>query len=326
MRGVASLMVFCIHVLVTTPNMGVDSLSWYYYPLGSAGVDIFFVISGFIITMVAQKSATEDNPAIHFAVRRMIRIYPIYWIVFFIAVIASNFIFLSPPIEPRPLWMKALLLTDRNDKILAAWSLAYEIYFYAVVTILLLTLRRHITQAIATWCILSLGVIIYVYRFQPSWVWTIPFNTLVVEFMFGVLVATAFRKDFLPLGVSSVFVGAAGLLMGGEAIRHYEMQILPPWWRIACFGIPATLLIYGLVSVERRQGWVMHPLWQRLGDASYSLYIWHQLILFSLLAVWQRTGLIHRIPGPLSLLIWAPIAFTIEFSLTTILNFLSLDG
>jgi peptidoglycan/LPS O-acetylase OafA/YrhL len=92
------------------------------------------------------------------------------------------------------------------------------------------------------------------------------------------------------------------------------MQALPPWWRVACFGIPAALLIYGLVAVERRRGWVMHPLWQKLGDASYSLYIWHQLILFSLLAVWQHTRLINHIWGPVSLLIWAPIAFAVGVS------------
>ena len=315
MRGVASLMVFCIHVLVTAPNMGVDNLSWYYYPLGCAGVDIFFVISGFIITIVAPKSASQASPAIHFAVRRIIRVYPVYWVVFFIAVVMSNFIFLSPPaVEPRPLWMKAFLLTLFNDKILAAWTLVFEVYFYFVVTILLIIFRKYIYISIVVWGILSLIAILYASWFLPLWLWTIPVCPLIIEFLFGILVATALKKGYLPFGVTAVLVGMVGLLMGGEAIRHYNMQILPPWWRVACFGTPAAFLIYGLVAVERRRGWAMHPLWQKLGDASYSLYIWHQLILFSLLALWQNTGLISRIPGPLSLMIWAPIAFTIGVS------------
>jgi exopolysaccharide production protein ExoZ len=320
MRGVASLLVFCIHVLVTSPNMGVDSLAWYYYPIGSSGVDIFFVISGFIITLVAPKSTAESNSAVHFAVRRIIRIYPIYWVVLFIAMVASSVIFLSPPLDHRPLWMKIFLTTTRNDKILAAWSLAFEIYFYSVVTILLIFFRKHIIRAIICWCIIMLPLIYYGVTIHPSWSWAIPFDwfipfdPIILEFMLGVLVATLFRNDYLPLGVTAVVVGVAGLLMGGEAIRHYEMQVLPSWWRIACFGIPAALLIYGLVAVERRRCWVMHPLWQKLGDASYSLYICHQLVLFSLLAIWQHTGLIRHIRGPVSLVIWALIAFTIGVS------------
>jgi hypothetical protein len=56
-------MVFLIHVLVTRGAMGVDRLAWFYPPLGSASVDIFFVISGFVIAPVGPRSAEQPNPA-----------------------------------------------------------------------------------------------------------------------------------------------------------------------------------------------------------------------------------------------------------------------
>lgn len=315
MRGIASFMVFCIHVLSTSPGMGADALSWFYYPLGSAGVDIFFVISGFIITTVAPRSAKEQTPVVHFATRRFVRIYPVYWVVFAIAVVASQFIFLSPPLEPRPLWMKALLLTHYNDKILAAWSLTFEVYFYAVVSILLLVSPKRITALILIWCVAMVGAI-YGGAFNVQWIpgRLVLFNPLIIEFMFGVAVAIVFRFKIMPFGITAIFIGVVGLLVSGEIIRHYQMQMLPPWWRVASFGMPAMFLIYGMVAVEQMRGWTMHPLWQRLGDASYSLYIWHQLVLFSLLAMWQKYGLIHLIPGWVSLLIWATIAFGVGIS------------
>lgn len=311
MRGIASLLVFAIHVLSTQPGLGADSLSWYYYPIGSAGVDIFFVISGFIIATVAPKSVNEPHPALHFGLRRAIRIYPIYWIIFVLAVIASQFYFVAPPqMEARPLWEQALLLTHVNNRILAAWSLTFEVYFYFVVMVILFVMPRRIDLGLFAWSA-AMIIILFWPGNRPAWMWWLIFNPMVLEFIFGIVVAWLFRANWMPFGTTAIFVGVCGLLIGGEAIRFYEMQMLMPWWRIATFGIPAAFLIYGMVAVEKRYGWTMHPLWQRLGDASYALYITHQLVLFTLLYVWTQMGWLSSIHGYVTLAIWAVIAFSL---------------
>ena len=316
MRGIACLLVFCIHALVTHGGMGVDTIAWYFYPLGSAGVDIFFVISGFIITSVATRSADEPSPALRFGLRRLIRIYPIYWIVFAIAVVASHHIFLAPEDMAQPsLWKEALLLTHNNTKILAAWSLAFEIYFYFVVTFILFIAPKRFLPILWAWCAATLAASIYAAFFPTDWEWyeQIPQSPLIIEFMFGVAIAGAVRLKILPFGATALFLGCVGLFVGCDVIRINALQALPPWWRVLCFGAPSALMVYGVIAIEIRRGWTLSLFWQRLGDASYSLYIWHQLLFFALLAACERLHLIELVPGPVLILLWAAIVFPVGF-------------
>jgi peptidoglycan/LPS O-acetylase OafA/YrhL len=97
--------------------------------LGASGVDIFFVISGFIICQVA---ARPQNRALHFLVRRCWRIFPLYWVVLAFSVLIDAIGMNWAP------WMSArhstfdyiFLLTTENRFVPQGWSLVYELYFY----------------------------------------------------------------------------------------------------------------------------------------------------------------------------------------------------
>ena len=311
MRGIACLLVFGIHALLSRGGLGVDTISWYLYPIGSAGVDIFFVISGFIITTVAVSSASAG--ALDFGLRRLIRIYPMYWIVFAVALIASRYMTLAPPTMPeRSLPVEALLLTHDNAVVLVAWSLAFEMYFYFVVTALLALAPKRFIPALLTWCAVSLAAMIYCAFVATNWDWyeQIPQSPLILEFMFGIVIACAMRANILPLGATSIALGCVALLIGCDVIRINDLHALPPWWRTLCFGAPAAMIVYGVVAVEIRRGWTISRLWQNVGDASYSIYIWHHLLLASLMAVFVRLNLLNFVPGFVLILASAAIVFS----------------
>lgn len=70
-------------------------------------------------------------------------------------------------------------------------------------------------------------------------------------------------------------------------------------WRVMCFGLPSGLIVYGFMAVEQRKMWTFSKAWISLGNSSYSLYLWHQL-LFAVLASWYvSTGLVDTVPHEL---------------------------
>lgn len=99
MRGVAALAVVCGHALTMRFGMGFDpSSATYALLLLQGGVDIFFVISGFIITLSAIEAgrSAERLGAVGFGIKRFLRIYPVYWLVLTAAFISAHYIDVFP--------------------------------------------------------------------------------------------------------------------------------------------------------------------------------------------------------------------------------------
>src|SRR4029078_5896973 len=96
MRGLAALSVVGGHAVSARPDMVGAGVSEGALTILASGVDIFFVISGFIIA----STAAAQSDALNFVFRRAVRIYPVYWLVLLAALISSPWIALSP--EERP--------------------------------------------------------------------------------------------------------------------------------------------------------------------------------------------------------------------------------
>src|SRR6266496_3595233 len=133
MRGVAALSVVCGHAVSVRPDMVGPGLAGGALTILASGVDIFFVISGFIIATTA---AAQRDP-LNFAFRRAVRIYPVYWLVLLAAFVSSSWIELSP--EERPALDFGLIFawTYPNWYLGPAWSIAFELHFYAAVAAIL---------------------------------------------------------------------------------------------------------------------------------------------------------------------------------------------
>lgn len=250
LRGLAAAMVVAGHLFRT--------------PLGIAGVDIFFVISGFIIASIAPQEG-----ALRFLVKRCIRIYPMYWLCLIPA------IFLATGHEeigwPRMLASLTLLPVGQATApyLIVGWSLMFEILFYVAVAISVS--RRSATLILAA----------FVLAFFLNAVSTGPVigflgHPLILEFLAGVAIV------LLP---RSTAIGFFSLILGiGLFALHSGTEVDFPWsfteqgsqmHRVCVFGIPAALTVYGCLALE---GMFEYSAWLplvALGDASYSLYLTH---------------------------------------------------
>lgn len=318
-RGIASLMVFLGHSILLHPGMGFDWLAPFMGPIASSGVDIFFVISGFIIATVAVKSGSDTrySPreiAWNFTVKRLTRIYPVFWIVMALALPLARYVEFSPSwIEHSSNLRQFFLVTHVNSHIMAAWSLGFEVYFYAIVAFALLIWPRRVMAVLAIWSVASISVILYGTYFGGPWVGAYPVSPMVLEFVFGMLIAWLISKRVFSFAVTSAVLGAICFIVGLEVLRLNTWYSLGPWWRTIYSGVPSAFLIYGIVALEMKRGWKFAPFWSKFGDASYSIYIWHQFLLYSMLTICEKAGLLGRIPGPLLLGIWMAIALWVGF-------------
>jgi len=315
MRGIASLVVFFGHAMLLQPGLGLDRYFSVFGVFASSGVDIFFVISGFIITTVALKAGDQNGRrgviAWNFGINRFSRIYPVYWIAFTLAVLASSKVQLAPPTLPvDPLWQQGMLLTHVNSYIMAAWSLCFEIYFYVVVTLALLISPKHVGKVLAGWAAAVTLIVAYdMFIGKNQWVANVPLSPLIFEFIFGMIVAYLIRRGCTAFAVTAGFLGVVTFLAGAEYMRHLGWWTLIPWYRVFYSGIPSTFILYAIIAVEYRGMWTFSQRWMALGDASYSLYIWHQLIFYSILTFATHMGWVGHVPTFILISMWVIPAF-----------------
>lgn len=244
---------------------------------GAAGVDLFFVLSGYVISAAAQsKSAT-------FLRDRLSRIFPIYWL---LAVAWIAFAVGREPFDGWRLFTTVTLLPASTSAPLdnyvgVGWTLSFEILFYAVVWLVLRGLSWR--AALAAYGALALAAV-----FIPSGLLRFFGSPMVVEFLLG---AAAFR-----LGRGRSIAGAVALALVCAAFPFVpRMLTLPqaalvPWLglgRVALLGPLAFLAVWGAAQLD-----CSALLWRPfvlLGDASYSLYLSHFLVLLVVLDIAGRT-------------------------------------
>ncbi len=255
---------------------GYDWLAFTHGP-GQAGVDLFFVISGLIMVVTTQHRVPGPASAREFLRRRVVRIYPIYWV----ATLPVLALFLVSPgavnssAENPPDVLASLLLLPQSGLplLMVGWTLTFEMYFYLVFALVLLLPRAGRLPALAAWGVLTLALAAAFAGSGNPWLGTIG-APIVLEFLFGAAVgALVVRKKF----VAPLLCTTAGLVGTATALGLGDFP--GTWYRALPVGLCLAVTVYGVVGLEGR--WrLTAPAWlQKLGDASYSLYLWHVLVL-----------------------------------------------
>ncbi|WP_421785832.1 acyltransferase family protein [Hyphobacterium sp.] len=298
LRAVAALLVVAIHIQANELRASADPLlsPWLYH--GVAGVDLFFVISGFIMVHVTRGRFGKGRKALEFLYHRALRVYPPVWL--FTALAVLGFYAqgtLSDWLSRSGLVESFLLIPQRADPLLGvSWTLIHELYFYAVFAVFLLFPQRLLPFALAAWAgVVAIGLALGVGPDSNPWLALI-FHPHTYEFIAGAFAGLVFHHKRLPfpgwitgIGIL-VFIGGA-IVLGLRGPDDY-----PDFWgRVLAFGPGATLIVLGLAGLESRKSWVS-PRWlQRVGDWSYSLYLSHILVIAALAHAWMR----FAAPGPL---------------------------
>jgi len=286
-RAIAAIAVVCIHADMALKYVEGNSVHLPpFLRFGYAGVDVFFIISGFIISMALAHSPSAWN----FVWRRVIRIVPIYWLTTALWLVMLKVSHRTIP-APTDLVASFLILPLQQFPALAVgWSLEHEILFYALVAVLLSIGRIRYAQA-ALACACLLGVIVHtLLPAQGGGIWDFHllalynFDFLAGTFIFQHRKALATGHWRLYLSLSLIVFCAAGWWMDRLYGSHIPTQ--PEGWaglaRVLSFCVAGSLLLIGLLSMETLRpdlmtGRISRGL-QKMGDASYSLYLTHLLV------------------------------------------------
>jgi exopolysaccharide production protein ExoZ len=305
LRAIAALMVFSSHMFWDIVPMRTHWAKPFIGAIGPSGVDIFFVISGFIIYNIARRSAAQMDSsgrgrAVYvFAMRRIIRIYPLYWIAFAVAALIMVWIPLPASFVKKP-QLELLLLINGipNFRVPVAWTLTFEVYFYAVTTLSMFLFPKKIFTGLFIWFAVVGCAAIFGTVFGLPIPLDYVFAPIVLEFLLGICIGLLIERGQSRFWAVSIGMGVVWLLFGaiplhqdgGRAALSYLL-------RLACWGMPAALIVYGTLALETRKVWIMPGILQYLGNASFSIYLWHAIVFNAVAAVFvhlEWVGVVDR--------------------------------
>lgn len=285
------MMVVYHHSVRKVLEMNPDSIIP-YSGFGNAGVDIFFVISGFIMWVTTVK--TTQTPA-YFWYRRIIRIVPLYWFFILLIIIPKLFvpeIFQTTQLIPSHI-VKSLLFIPHyhpyvSDQIwpilIPGWTLNYEMFFYLLfgASLFFSPRRRLPALALAFLFLVLLGQ--WVTSDNPLLITYT--DKLILEFFAGIIIGVFYMRGFAMRPVMSIsFMVAAIILLIG-----FETFLLPGEMRIVTWGIPATLMVFGTISLDQAGKIPRINSLKQIGDASYSIYLSHILSIEIVESLWEIAG------------------------------------
>lgn len=293
LRGVAATGVVLTHLVsVERKYLPGIPLTSHGLEIGAGGVDLFFVISGFIMTSITIGRDRRPGDTRRFLLRRFTRIYPLYWVYF--ALVLPLFL-LDPHMvnsshgRPNP-FTSFFLLPDRHLPLLmVAWTLSFELYFYLVYACIFRWLdRQQSAVALLVWgALVAAGNVILRPTTQEP-VLHLLFNPLNLEFIAGCFVAR-FAAHTSRATASVCLLAAVAVIWFG-AMRFGPAPVLDPhlaWTRVLIYGTGAVLLLIGALGWEAETRFLPR-IFAEVGDASYSLYLSHILVLGAIGWLWHR--------------------------------------
>lgn len=280
LRGVAALMVLFAHVKEAEGDYGgAGALLPHFLYMGVVGVDLFFLISGFVMTHVALSGARGASAAQRFAYNRAARIYPVYWAATLLLMIlyAGKFYFFGEETPfPNPVATFLLTPSDYYPLVPVGWTLVHEMYFYLVFALFVFWSAARLPAFLGVWGAIIFGALALGAFDANAWT-KIAFNPLTFEFMAGAIVAITVRRGMtqfaMPALVAGALIFAVQTLFFADAL--YPNVTGQFALRAACFAPPFALILYGAASLERTKTAIAPKLLRATGDASYSLYLIH---------------------------------------------------
>ena len=304
LRALAAFMVVCVHIQALALMAGAPAK---VTEAGNAGVDLFFVISGFI--MVFTTGRKPMGPAAFFGAR-LRRIAPLYWsvtlAVFLVARLAPSLV-QNTPTDLGRLLASILFLPDlRPDGtmrpvVFVGWTLNFEMAFYVLFALGLAARRR--------W----LGIVGTVGALIAAVAWgqavhpaepVLGFYTqpMALEFALGMLLGLAWPRLKPPPWAKWPLVLAG---VAAFALMLAAPELWPGMDRLIAFGLPAGVIVAACLMLEL-QGWAIRWRWVKaLGAASYAVYLSHFFVTQAVILVAHKAGL-H---GPLAAGLAAAVAF-----------------
>jgi len=282
LRGIAALMVVWFHSVEQVPGVS----PYFAAGFGNSGVDLFFVISGFI--MLA--TTLNDAPApLEFMRRRIVRVVPLYWLLTLAMVALAMCVpglFRTLIVAPWTLVESLLFIPHFSESfpnmvwplLVPGWTLNFEMFFYAVFacSLILPGRIRLPVLAVVFGTLVGIGMTLGPFDSAAARVY---FSPLLLEFVAGAAIATwRGRRGPMLATLPSTLL----LVLGFGLLAYRNMPPLGAFTQM----VGAAMMVVGALS-PGLSNWHCKPL-RALGDSSYSLYLTHLFTLGLLRIVWAR--------------------------------------
>jgi exopolysaccharide production protein ExoZ len=237
---------------------------------GAAGVDLFFVISGFIMANVAQGRSSGE-----FLRDRLWRIYPLWWIAVlpWLFMVPRGPTFIASSLSLWPVYTGGYYVPVLK----VGWTLSFELLFYAGMAMAIATRRA---APLLLYGLLLVGALA-----SSSTLLHFAGSPMALEFLMGVAVANLPRRAALGLLIP---IGIALLALTSPETGDVESTLAAQWalTRAIEWGCPAALIVWGALSLEPFFEKRLFDVPVAIGDASYSTYLFHPLVAFGLDFAW----------------------------------------
>jgi len=275
LRGVAATLVAGYHLLLGVRSEGYDwQIGEMLFASGGLGVDIFFVISGFIIYYIAFRSV-KPTP-MGFLINRFWRVVPPYWVASVLSILLSVALLLilndaSQLSSPtKIIYSLALWPMPPLDYVLPiAWTLSLELMFYLIFAVTALRFNTTVFfVALVIWYVVGLAGVLHANDMSGFAYPAI--NPIVLEFLFGALIAKFTLSGRTGYHRIAFIAGAIALLY----VLLLDVETTGLMRREFLYGIPSAALVYGAIGLRGQWPKVM-LLW---GESSYLLYLLHVMI------------------------------------------------
>lgn len=292
LRAVAASAVVFSHLQFHAALRGMPSAppSWFHY--GYLGVDLFFVLSGWIIVHVHGDDIGVPDRAGRYAWRRIARVWPLLALLTTAKLLLIAFsggavaedgrttassIITSYLCLPHP---------DPWPVVSVAWTLRHEALFYLLFGLAILLGRRAVVAIAAAWiaCIVAAGLVD-----KGPWWFEFAGSPLNLHFMLGCAAAWWTKRHPAVRRPSSGAVVALLALLVGACVLHgrFSGTQWSMWSRLP-LGIVSAWLLVALVRRETLGEMRVPRFLTALGDASYSLYLWHGFVVGGMCWAWTR--------------------------------------
>lgn len=282
LRGVATILVVLYHATQFFGTYYQISPLGGFFLFGFSGVHLFFVLSGFIISMIHSQDIDKPSRYLSFIKKRFIRIYPIYW--FFLAIISLWFLH-KKMITFYDIYQNIFLLKMPPSFInQVCWTLSFEVFFYIIFSFLIL---NRILGSILMICWVVAVALTHLFEIQIFCFLHYAFHKYTILFMIGMVVSyivmrlkpleqvTKNRLVCVAFISGFVIFSLTGLYCNAYKIINWDLWIITLGFGLASGMLMICSLSYTVEEFFRRQ----HIL-TSIGDASFSTYLVHFFFLY----------------------------------------------
>lgn len=286
-RGIAALLVVLYHLQdIFSARMEIVPFGG-VFGAGDRGVDLFFVLSGFIIAFIHKRDVGNPAAVGPYFFKRACRVLPAVWILTLLATVLYAFHFgghaKAAKLDAWNFVASMLLLPQQQTALVnVTWTLKYEIFFYALFALVIANRRFGLVTLLAWQC----AVLLHLFGLLQvsDWLTSYYLRPICLEFGIGMLGAwvvahggMTFRTPaWLTVGLlfSAIGVVAGGLLLEGLVGRH----VLEPE-RLLIYGVAPGVAILALVKLEQTGGLRAPKILVWLGSISYAVYLTNYSVL-----------------------------------------------